>query len=314
MLYHHHGADPATAHPALVEAMATYWNYEIGSEWLSSPHENEFPTGAHAGFKNLVETGTDCPQLKPKGDDDLCVNAYLLQVHALGTNAHGLVPVHSYKAAMLVCDTATIDPASCGVVLTGGWHDYGLFHAPYKQYSCPAESGLDVPPDRVFITPYVALATEHLSSGQNRIFWNSTIAPVMYQYFQEQKGYIPNQGLNIVWSEVDAWDQVEGNSPACADPTQHMDSPDPAHNGTGFQVFSLRFDLPTERPFVGYTDRHGNVVEGCTATSLDCIPLVIGKNTPQGRVFLNRNVGPSYAPILEFDNGEPLLPPPFNLP
>jgi hypothetical protein len=281
---------------------------------LSSAHENEFPAGVHAGFKNLIENDTNCDQLKPS-PGDLCINAYALQIHAAGTNAHALVAVHSWKGIFLVCGGAEID-ASCGIVATGGWHDYGLVHAPYKKYECVGPDSLIVPDDREFITPYTALATENLSLGQNRIYWNSLGAPVMDQYFAAQRGYLPNRGLVIAWSEIDAWDMVSGFSPACADPVAHVDSPYPAHNGTAFQVFSIRYELPTVRPFVGWTDRHGNVRPSgaCTAEGLDCVPLVIEETVPQGRMFLNRNPGePHLAPVLEFDDGTPLKPPPFDL-
>ena len=33
--------------------------------------------------------------------------------------------------------------------------------------------------------------------------------------------------------------------------------------------------------FNGYTDRHGKVVNGCTAIGLDCVPLIF-ENVPRG--------------------------------
>lgn len=312
--FHHHGADPATAHPMLVEAMEQYWTREIGSVWLSSHHENMFPDGAHAGFKNLVETDIGCPKYKPT-DGDLCTNAYLLQVHALGTQAHALVAVHSWKAAVLVCETAEIDEDTCGVVLTGGWHDYGQLHAPYKKYSCKGPDSLAVPVNREFNAPYTALGTEHLSSGYNRILWNSHETVVMNQYFLAQRGYVPNQGMTIVWAEMDAWDMVPGSTPDCANPTTYTDSSRPSDNGTLYQVYDMRYVLPTERPFSGYTDRHGVIQpnDACNEQGLDCVPLYISENVPQGRLRLNRNVGPGYAPFLEFDDGTTLLPAPFSI-
>ncbi len=312
--WHHHGADPATAHPLLVEAMAQYWTQEIGSPWVSSHHENMFPDGAHAGFKNLVETDIGCPSFKFM-PGDLCVNAYLLQVHALGTQAHGLVAVHSWKAAVLVCDGPEMDEDSCGVVLTGGWHDYGQLHAPYKSYSCKGPDSLDVPDNRVFITPYTALGTTHLSTGHNRIFWNSQRSVVMDQYFLAQRGYIPNRGLTLAWAEMDAWDMVPLASAECANPDAFTDSTKATDNGTLFQVYDMRYVLPDERPFVGYTDRHGVIQPDgvCSEQGVDCVPLYISENVPQGRLRLNRNVGPSHAPFLEFEDGTALKPPPFSL-
>jgi hypothetical protein len=313
-LYHDHGANPADAHPVLREAIAGFWTQEIGSAWLSSPHENEFPDGMHAAFTNLNEVDTNCDPVR-LGPNDTCIDSYFLQIHAAGSNAHGRVDVHSWKAALLVGD---------GYIITGGHHDYIWTHAPYKQYFCIESNGMPdpvLPPSyQLSQVPYTALGVEHRSNGQSRIFWNS-LGPntVTYDTIQAQRGYLPNQGLKLVWSETDAWDYVQGYSQACADPAQDVrfcedDDTSCADNGNSFQVFAIRVDnLPSARPFNGYTDRWGNVVDGCSAEGVDCVPLIISEGVPQGTPFLNRGVGPTLAPILSFDDGTPLRRVPFGL-
>jgi hypothetical protein len=332
MLYHDHGADPATAHPMLQEAIAEYWTQEIGSAWLSGPHENMFPEGVHAGFVNLIENDTGCEQYKQAVLGNNCVMAYILQVHAAGTQQHGRVDVHSWKAILLVCDTDEISEDTCGYVVTGGWHDYIWTHAPYKQYFCENAGGNpdpinDSPNEQSkFQTPYVALGVEQLSRGQSRIFWsalgpsNSTFSEIM-----TQRGYIPNRGVQLAWSETDAWDYAVGFSALCADPAHDVrrceDDVNDAmciNNGNEFQTFTIRSgpaDWPSERPFIGFTDRWGNVqpAGACEAEGVDCVPLVISENVPQGDFLLNRNVDPLAAPLLNYDDGTLLRRPPFTL-
>ncbi|HEY1407491.1 MAG TPA: hypothetical protein VF434_01040, partial [Promineifilum sp.] len=90
-----------------------------------------------------------------------------------------------------------------------------------------------------------------------------------------------------------------------------------SQNGNEFQVFSIRWfnGLPTERPFSGWTDRHGNVVNDCTQEGLDCVPLIISENVPQGAFLLNRTVNPfeTNAPLLQYGTDEPMRIPPFSL-
>jgi hypothetical protein len=313
-LFHDHGADPSAAHPALVEAMEAHWNYEIGSEWLSSPHENEFPHGMHAAFTNLSETDTGCPQFNGE-PGDLCIDAYFYQVHAAGTVAHGRVDVHSYKIAMLVCDQSG---ANCGYVLTGGVHDYIWSHAPYKDYFCENSDGNPdpvIPEQYQFQTPYVGLSTDD-PRDKPTMLWNS-LGPnaVTQAEVLTQRGYIPNRLLRSAWIEYDVWDRVRAYSPECANAA--ADTPWPGFaedNGMEFRVFTLTMTLPEERPFVGWTNRHGVIVEGCTTEGLDCVPLVISEGVPQGRAFLNRKVNAEYAPLQDFYDGTAQLPPPFDLP
>lgn len=315
MLWHDHGANPAVAHPALAAAMEEWWTQEIGSAWESSEHENMFPTGAHAGFTNLSETETGCPQFKGL-PGDLCIDAYFVQVHALGTNAHGRVDVHSYKAALWVCDTAG---ANCGTVITGGQHDYLWTHAPYKDYFCQDAGGNPdpvIPPSyQLSQVPYVGLATD-VPRDKPHIFWNS-LGPnaVTHAAVLAQRGYLPNRGLGAAWTEYDVWDKAVGNSPLCADAANDVPvgGPDTSDNGMQFRVFTLRMELPEARPFTGWTNRHGVIVEGCTEEGPDCVPLIISEGVPQGRAYLNRRVGPQYAPLQDFDNGAPQKPPPFTV-
>jgi hypothetical protein len=62
------------------------------------------------------------------------------------------------------------------------------------------------------------------------------------------------------------------------------------HHVYDVQVFipaSLDTDGDGIVTYSGYTDRRGNVVQGCAAPGLDCIPLEI-VNAPVGRAIFSR--------------------------
>ena len=328
--WHDHGANPADAHPMLQPYIAL-WEQEIGSAWLSSGHENAWPFGMHAAFTNMAANDTNCEQFKQAGMGNTCINAYFLQVHAAGTNAHGRTDVHSWKGVFLVCQTAAISESTCGVVLTGGHHDYLFTHAPYKKFFCAESNGAPDPEISLahqFNTPYVALAVEPIDiregAAANRIYWNGQgPGAVLVDETLAQRGYVPNRGMQIAWNERDAWDRAVGYGPACADASQDVrvcpdDSTDAtcSDNGNAYQIVAIRWpNMPEQRPFVGFTDRHGNIVEGCIEEGLDCVPLIITENVPLGDPLLNYNANilDNTAPVQVYGADVPMRKPPFSL-
>jgi hypothetical protein len=73
--------------------------------------------------------------------------------------------------------------------------------------------------------------------------------------------------------------------------------------------------LPTERPFVGFTDVHGHVISA-TEAGPNAVPLIITAGVPQGdavlsRAFLRGNC--SEAPCQEFDDGSVLIAPGYGV-
>ena len=287
-----------------------------------------FPTGMHAAFTNLIQNDTGCEQYKLAVLGRPCINAYLLQVHAGGSMAHGRTDVHSYKAALLVCETAAIDEATCGVVITGGHHDYLLTHAPYKKHFCAESNGMpdpDIPEKYEFQVPYVALPVVGGAQGNARIYWNGQ-GPnaVLHAETLAQRGYLPNRGLQIAWNELDPWQYSAGFSPACADASQDTrvcpdESTDAtcSQNGNEYQTIAIRWnDMPSARPFTGFTDRWGNIVEGCEDEGLDCVPLYISENVPAGDPLLNYDANPvspeTDAPVQVYGADVPLRMPPWS--
>ncbi len=291
----------------------------IGSLWPSSPIENifPFPGGKHDGFTNLSEANTHCNQFKLADLGLNCIMAYYFQPHVQGNAGEVRTPVHSWKGLFWVCDYET--QTQCDVVAMGGWVNFGEHHSQYKKTFCPQENRVQYPSQYTTDQPpYVAVA----GSDRKTAFWSSITNPVIEKYFNP----IPNQLMETAWNNrpfsMPASGDVNNNGiydpgenpEVCADPSLDLHFDDVNSRNNVFQVFFFRlFIAQYPRPYEGFTDRYGNEAKNCTAVSLDCIPLYIGPNTPQGDALLNRDVthgDPEAAPIQVFgDANTPLNPP-----
>jgi hypothetical protein len=312
---HHHGFDPSTSE--LYDFYMNATGQEIGYPWLSSPLENTFPFphGNHEGFKFLAEQDLGCIQTeRPTDKEYLCINSYLFMIHSMGTTHHLYTRTHSQYAVFEICSQ---DLSQCGLVATGGHADYGVLVSPYKEFVC--QQGID-PPGFPYETdqgknhiPYrVALSnTENLPNALgNGQFWN-----IMGQGKLSLYPHRPNNILGASWSNNDGWDYPAAGM-ACTDPTKIVaPCPDGSCelNGTSFQVFALRLqNLPTVRPFVGWTNVNGHVDPTCQETSPVCVPLIIEAGVPQGDALLSRGVKQGRCDQIvcqEFDDGSPLYAP-----
>lgn len=285
---HHHGANPAD-YPELWELyLEQTAGQQIGYPWLSSVFENvyPFPMGNHEGFKFLAQKDTNCAQTgRPSGY--YCIKSYLYMVHTMGTAHHMYTRVHSHYGVFEVC---TLDGEQCGLIATGGHMDVGVLHNLYKQEICQLPGD---PPSFPYLTaaglnriPYRALLNNSErppKNGFNGQFW---------QYLGPGPGniinypHIPNYTLGASWTEVNAWEYVDGE--ACANPERvTVLCPDGNANGDcaytadTYQVFSIRLqNLPTERPYNGFTNVDGHIDKTCQEASPICVPFVIEAAVP----------------------------------
>lgn len=312
-LGHHHGADPTQSD--LWPTYLAHTGQAVGYPWLSSPIENDWPwsAGKHEGFKFLSESDLGCEQHNQSDTGLACITDYLLLVHTVG-NIHALhTRVHSQYGVFRVCFAN-----QCGLVATGGHADYGVMHNGYKVAVCQLATdppnypytsgpGLNHPPYRAAINNTDRLPTAEV----NPQFWN-TMGPGVNQgrYYPDA----PNNILRLSWASVDAWDYPTAS--ACGDHHAAI-APCPdgscALNHTAFQVFAVRLqNLPTERPFSGYTNVNGHVDPNCTAMGPTCVPLYIEASVPVGDALLARGVRQGRCdliPCQEFDDGTPLRAP-----
>lgn len=317
---HHHGHNPENF-PELWAIYLAQTGQEIGYPWLSKVTENvwPFPHGDHEGFKFLAETDTNCIQIDPPAENQPnCIKSYLVLVHSMGTVHHLYTRIHSNYGVFEVC---SLDLSECGYVATGGLVDYGVTHAGYKREICqlPGDppsypydtaAGLNRLPYRAAVDHSEKLPTE----TENIEFWNSS-GPGAGNI--KNYPHRPNTILGLSWSAVDSWDYMDVSD---CDNLELAIAPCPdgscALNGTSFQVFAIRLqNLPSARPFSGWTDVDGHVDPTCTETSPICVPLVITDDVPLGNALLSKGVRQGKCDQVlcqEFDNGTPLYAPGFN--
>lgn len=304
---HHHGYSVTdTEFASLWLEMA---GQEIAYPWLSSSTENgyPYPDGKHEGFKGLYEEDTGCENFN--GITANCIKSYFMLVHTLGT-VHAIhTRFHSFALAAMICNEN-----QCGKIFTGGVHDYGVLHNQYKETICElpgdhpnypydTQQGIHQPPYRTGHNT----TDKPPTNGVNAQFWNSMINREQSTYYPHSPNYV----FNVTWFGVDAWGYINGDSEGCSDPAQAVNiCPDGSceYNGSRFQVFEMLIkNLPTQRPFQGFTNVNGQVDMSCTATSANCIPLYIEKSVPQGAAILDRQVRQGdcgRAPCQEFDPGD----------
>src|SRR5690606_4901731 len=194
-----------------------------------------------------------CENYKQAGTGQNCVTDVLMQVHSVGTPMAVMTRNHSFVLFARVCDVDTMQ--QCGVMMTGGWHDYGVLHCPYKKEHCPLDSDPAGLPDFDSVLkhqpPYRTSHTDVRYSGVVQ-FWSSfrpnTIVADLYPHQ-------PNNMAGIAWSTTDAWGYINPGdlhaSPlVCEDGSCEF-------NHTRFQVFAVElYDLPAG-PFTGWTNRWG---------------------------------------------------------
>lgn len=317
---HHHGVNPENYidifGPTLSSYLATYGT--VSYPW-HTPDENSMEgLGHHHGYVWLYdhargdETQPGCELFNNGGNlptDTLnCVTDVLIELHTDGTQAHLRKRFHSHYVFMRVCDQTL---TQCGIVATGGWVDYGILHTPYKKVQCPLP-GIDpeVPEGYVFNLDQPPYRTSFVEYRGDRVvqFW-SGLHPnqVVADIYPED----PNATVGVAWSTIDAWGYI--NPEHCDDPAYDVFGVTEGRtelNNSLFQIFTIfLYDHPPA-PFVGWTDRWGHVVEGCTQADTDCVPFVVTEGVPDGGALLNRPVkqgDPEAAPLLEFDPGAGVL-------
>lgn len=182
---------------------------------------------------------------------------------------------HSYSVEAQVCRESD---GACGVIRFAGWLNYGDLEIegitqcaplPDLHPNCPHGPG----GRRIhFDTPGFPPAVP----GKATFFW-----------YGEPSTYIGSlEALNpviVAFSTSDTWNEVTLATlfdPAAATFCIAGDCP---LNGSTIQQHVLQFRVKASfdsdgdglADFNGYTDRYGREVTGCTAVSLDCVPLVI---------------------------------------
>lgn len=298
---HHHGVNPADYVGIFGQTLADYLAIIGGVSYpWQTPYENIYK---HQGYVWLYDQAANGCELFNIDGNPNCVTHALVQVHSIGTPAAAYTRFHSHYAFVRICSP---DGTQCGIVATGGYADYNILHAPYKESHC--ELGSDPPgfgdlPNALHQPPYRSNPVEYTPGRTLSQFWNS-LGPnaITLPLFPDQ----PNNLLGLAWLASDSWaalnpadcDNAEAATIVCADGSCD-------YNHSRFYIFSVRIHNLPAAPFVGWTNRWGHVVGGCSGASVDCVPLVVTAGVPSGTAWLNRQVNQGspddYAPAQEFD-------------
>lgn len=224
---------------------------------------------------------------------------------------------HSVWREMKVCAPTADgkpDKSKCGIIKSGGWADYGVFHCPYKSGKCflpgidPTELATDY---NINLDPYRAIDNNSLG---NVFLANTDVAKYAKQKTSEGGGN-DNKGVITTCNPFSALSWCKNsvtshkffvydipfalNKDKLLAPLNGSDMnaryresislicPDGKcrFNNTEFSLFEATANIPENLDpkdgatdgFVtwsGWTDRYGTIVTNCTSPGLDCVPLV----------------------------------------
>lgn len=312
---HTHNDNPALA-DSIFGTAGREWSQSISYPFMTT---NENSAVGHTGYKYYVNLNPQ-PACANDAFEYLgsvnCVTAFRIQYHDVGGNAHMVKRFHSYYLEAQL--------SNGGIVRTGGWADFGCLHGEYKKF---------------FVTLPGIDPTN--SSGQSVCQSGVPNAQNINSDPYRAVGYSPNevvsrsqQGRDNPWGWTSVptygWNQIGFfffrtlDSAGIFDPaspyTERLICPDfkCKYNNSEHHMYSVHVIVPASLDtngdglvtYTGYTDRKGTIVQGCTAPSLDCVPLQI-VNAPVGRGLWARNtagIRPSGEPIRDHDiyfNGVP---------
>lgn len=208
----------------------------------------------HNGYKWLVRKGMPCVSAHSDG----CVTDFRAQIHAVAGAMDAVARYHSFTFEARGCLKA--NPDRCGIIRTGGWIDTGPLLVDDKRVVLPTD-----PPDLRDIGNR-RMHGSPASGGGQRVF--------MTWYMH-----------NVAWSGLAIMTPRTFGPIDPANPSQqlfHCDLTNPKckQNGSTLQAHVLEFVVPARLDpdgdgrvtYRGYSDRYGNLVEGCTAVGLDCVP------------------------------------------
>lgn len=313
---HTHNDNPAQA-DFLFGAAGAAWGQSISYPFMTANENNAM---GHTGYKYDVNLGQglDCPQdgydyLNP---DPNCIEAFRVQYHDVGGNAHMVKRFHSYYMEVQV---QSRDDKVTGIVQFGGYADFGCLHGSYKEFFvplpgidpvnsngqsvCGTSQSLDLDPYRSTRT-VEEIANIRAKGSDNMATWTS----------HDRYGY--NKFGYFFFRTLDTWGGMDKNDPY-TDQFVCAGQPNCRYNNSVANVFTVAVIIPSSLDtdgdgivnYTGYTDLKGNIAQGCTAPSANCVPLKI-VNAPVGMAVWKPGGGirPTGEVIDDFDiyfNGQP---------
>lgn len=240
-------------------------------------------------------------------------NAWLIERHSLGNKADFMARVHSFWAMVRVCIPGTNE---VGYIFTGGWQDFGQRIAPYQGHIFPIP-GQPSPAYNSARAPYISQSCinhpECRGANTSNTTWTSFTQMIeghklfgfAFRSNDSQQKIDVSTGFNqvdpvFVYLCADA----QGNYVAAGCHYNHSASHTAQVVGSIPDEYDLLDGVDDDRAnYIGYTNRWGSVVQGCTAIALDCVPLKL-INMPVGNYQVNvaqYGLGPAHENLPEYD-------------
>jgi hypothetical protein len=277
---HEHGDNPSQIASLFG---VNYTAYTITN--LSYPWQTEGENiNKHGGYKWTVRATNEDPCI-PGEYGINGTDGFAVQFHGKGDAHEFEHRVHSDFIIVRVCDGT-----NSGILVTGGWQDYGQHESPYQGVilNLPDQP---VPAFPSALSPYNTLHCfndDGLSTDCGTKA--STTSPTTW-VSRPQAALFGNVLTQLLWRSRDTYQIVNGSTRLTM-PTYRYVCGNTIYNPIGCKansttgtIHQIWGEIPAEWDMLdgvpdglvtysGYTDRWGNLVFGCE-TGLDCIPLVL---------------------------------------
>lgn len=310
---HTHNVDPhGAAITAIFGDYTQYTGQEVSYPWqtfagaapgLAAPpadpaYENDFKhNGTKFDFYDFSAASYGCP-VAAQGVKAV-PKAWLIERHSLGNKHDYMARVHSVWAMVKFCIPGTSEWA---YLYTGGWQDFGQRTSPYKEHVVPIP-GNPVPAYDPNLAPYLSHhCINHPDCPSNpnlaNLAWISTV----------HKNVLVGHRLfgfgirsNDSHQKLDATNGFNQPDPPfvymCADAQGNYVQAGCKFNHSAGHTYAIIYEIPAELDLLdgvdddrvnyeGYTNRWGEIVQGCTAIALDCVPVYMD-NLPVGKYHAN---------------------------
>lgn len=268
---HEHHDNPASVDDIFGPPSAWYGGTQsISYPWMTISAAGSENNVKHEGYKWYVMRDVPCvPAWAPPNDG--CIVAWRVEVHTLGTVADATVRFHSFSMEALVNYHGQL-----GIIRGGGHMDTGYL-------------GLLVDQGDAVVCPPIVQDPADFTCKANGTFRESASvnapAPHTDHWTPLVNWYAAHAGGAQVGPMLEPFAAID-----FANPTVQLPQHDLAANNSRGRIENMAASagpadwLPIGPDglvnYQGYEDRLGTPVTGCTAPSVDCVPLVIEHAAP----------------------------------